>query len=53
MAEEIRASSEEEPANGGHDDDEDDDEGNLVAWSIPIALILGFVILAVAVTRKG
>jgi hypothetical protein len=57
MAEEIRAAAEEEPTNGnGHengDDDDDDGETDLVAWSIPIALILGFIILAVAVTRKG
>ncbi|MCK5253391.1 MAG: hypothetical protein KAQ96_10585, partial [Thermoplasmata archaeon] len=54
MAEDIRAEAEEGPGNGnGEHDDDDDDETDWIAWSIPIAMILGFVILAVAVTRKG
>jgi hypothetical protein len=54
MAADIRAEAAEEPVNGNgeHDDDDDDEEADLVAWSIPIALILGFLILAFAVTRK-
>ena len=52
MAEDIRAEAEEGPGNG-NDEHDDDDETDWIAWSIPIAMILGFVILAVAVTRKG
>ena len=52
MAEDIRAEAEEGPGNGDGEHEDDDDEIDWVAWSIPIAMILGFVILAVAVTRK-
>ena len=51
MAEEIRASAEEGPAHD--DDDDDDDEGDLIGWSIPIALFLGFLILAATIGRSN
>jgi hypothetical protein len=52
MAEEIRAEAAEQQ---GHEngDDEDEDEGDLIGWSIPIALFLGFLALAVAIGRGG
>ena len=47
----IRAAAAEE--NGDNDDeDKDDNEVEWIAWTIPLIFLLGFVILAVAVTRK-
>ncbi len=54
MAEEIRAEAAEE---NGDEHEEDDDEhsgdAGLIAWSIPLMLLLGFLVLAYTMTRKG
>jgi len=55
MAEQIRAEAAEPDGNGDDGGDHDGNGGeetSLLAWSIPIALLAGFLVLAFAVTRK-